>query len=133
MARKQPLPKLSSGEMEIMDVLWRHGTVTLSEAHQALAANRPLGYTTAQTRLNRLVAKGVVSRTSQRPARYEAVVLPSAVGALHVDVLLEKVRGFRVVPLVAHLIRDRRLSPEEVAELRQLVDEVEERSRRAST
>jgi predicted transcriptional regulator len=116
--------------MEIMDVLWEHGAVTLAEAHQALAARRPLGYTTVQTRLNRLVGKGVVSRTRLRPARYEAIDPPNTVGARHIDVLLERIRGFRVVPLVAHLIRERQLSPEEVAELKRLITEVEESSRR---
>jgi BlaI family transcriptional regulator, penicillinase repressor len=130
MAKRRTIPQLSAGEMEIMDVLWEHGAVTLAEAHQALAARRPLGYTTVQTRLNRLVGKGVVSRTRLRPAQYEAIVPPSAVGARHIDVLLEKIRGFRVVPLVAHLIRERKLSPEEVAELRRLITEVEEASRR---
>src|SRR5947209_3458497 len=133
MAKRQATPQLSAGEMEIMAVLWEHGAVTLAEAHQALAARRPVGYTTAQTRLNRLVAKGVVRRTSQRPARYEAIARPDAVGARHIDVLLEKVRGFRVVPLIAHLIRDRKLSPEDVAELKRLIIEVEGSSGRDST
>jgi BlaI family penicillinase repressor len=131
MAKRRTIPQLSAGEMEIMDMLWEHGAVTLSEAHQALAARRPLGYTTVQTRLNRLVGKGVVSRTSLRPARYAAIVPPHAVGARHIDVLLEKIRGFRVVPLVAHLIRERKLSPEEVAELKRLINENEESSRRS--
>ncbi len=54
-----------------------HGGVTLSEAHGAL--DRPIGYTTMQTRLNRLVEKGVVSRTADRPARYAAAVAPEDV------------------------------------------------------
>jgi BlaI family penicillinase repressor len=131
MAKRPTIPQLSAAEMEIMDVLWEHGPVTLAEAHRALAAKRPLGYSTVQTRLNRLVAKGVVSRTSLRPAKYEAIVPLNAVGARHIDVLLEKVRGFRVVPLVAHLIRERKLSLEEVAELKRLIADVEESSRRA--
>lgn len=98
--------------------------------HQALAARCPIGYTTVQTRLNRLVTKGVVGRTGQRPARYEALVRPDTVGARHIDLLLEKIRGFQVVPLVAHLIRDRRLTPAEVATLKELIAEAEEASRR---
>ena len=130
MAKSRTLSQLSAGELEIMAVLWERGEVTLAEAHQALNAKRPLGYTSAQTRLNRLVVKGVVSRTRQRPARYGAVVRPDAVGARHLDVLLERVRGFRVVPLVAHLIRDRKLSPGEIAELKQLITEAEASSGR---
>ena len=43
--------------------------------------DRPLGYTTVQTRLNRLVAKGVVARSNDRPARYRAAVRPDEVSA----------------------------------------------------
>jgi predicted transcriptional regulator len=133
MAKKQAMPRLSAGEIEIMGMLWERGPVSLAEAHQALAAKRPIGYTTIQTRLNRLVAKGVVSRTCQRPARYEALVPPDAVGARHIDLLLEKIRGLQVVPLVAHLIRDRRLSPAEVAALKDLITEAEESSKERGT
>jgi BlaI family transcriptional regulator, penicillinase repressor len=130
MAKKKAMPRLSAGEIEIMAMLWERGSVSLAEAHRAVAANRPIGYTTIQTRLNRLVSKGVVGRTCRRPARYEALVPPDAVGARHIDVLLEKIRGFRVVPLVAHLIRDRSLTPAEVAALKELIAEAEEASRR---
>jgi BlaI family transcriptional regulator, penicillinase repressor len=127
---KKAIPRLSAGEIEIMAMLWERGSVSLAEAHQAVAAKRPIGYTTIQTRLNRLVDKGVVSRTGRRPARYEALVPPDTVGARHIDVLLEKIRGFRVVPLVAYLIRDRSLTPAEVAALKELIAEAEEASRR---
>ncbi len=56
MNKNRKLPRLSAGEMEIVQMLWRAGAVTLSEAHAAL--ERPIGYTTVQTRLNRLVEKG---------------------------------------------------------------------------
>ena len=41
-------------------MLWREGAVSLSQAHRALGL--PIGYTTVQTRLNRLVKKGIVVR-----------------------------------------------------------------------
>jgi BlaI family penicillinase repressor len=127
MARRRPGPRLTAGEMEIMAMLWERGELTLSEAHQALG--RPIGYTTMQTRLNRLVAKGVVTRSEGRPARYGAAVGAEAVGTRHLDLLLERIRGFKIVPLVAHLVRDRRLTAEEIRELKQLIDQAEESSR----
>ncbi len=128
MGKKQATPRLAAGEMEILQVLWREGGVTISEAQRAL--DRAVGYTTVQTRLNRLVAKGVVTRTRERPARYWAAVSPEAVSARHLDLLLERVSGGRVVPLVAHLVRDRQLTPDEVAGLKRLVDEAEKAARR---
>ena len=70
MARKQKMRRLSAGEMEMLQMLWRDDPVTLSEAQQGL--RREIGYTTEQTWLNRLVAKDVVA------SRYFSA-LPSAV------------------------------------------------------
>jgi predicted transcriptional regulator len=123
MRRNRPTPRLSAGEMEIMEMLWRSGPVTLSEAQQGL--DRAIGYTTMQTRLTRLVEKGTVSRTTDRPARYAAVLEPGEVSAGHLALLVEKVSGGSVVPLVARLVRDWQLSPGEIAELKQLIDEAE--------
>ena len=89
--KKKSNTKLSTGEMEIMSVLWEHGPLTLSEAHEKLG--RPIGYTTVQTRLNRLVEKGIATRSKERPAKYEAAVSPEDVSANHLNVLVDRVTG----------------------------------------
>lgn len=127
MARRVRAPRLSAGELEIMQLLWRAGPVTLAEAHAGMG--RPVGYTTVQTRLNRLVAKHVVRRSTDRPARYSAAIAQGDVSARHLDLLLERVSGGSVVPLVAHLVRDRNLAADEIAELRRLVDDAERKLR----
>src|ERR1700685_3872191 len=108
MSRHARPARLSAGEMEILEMLWRLGPVALSEAHAGLG--RAIGYTTVQTRLNRLVDKRLVTRSADRPAKYAAAVLPTQVSAGHLDLLLERVSVGSVVPLVAHLVRDRQLS-----------------------
>jgi len=123
MSKKRKTPRLAPGEMEILQMLWREGGVTISEAQRAL--DRPVGYTTVQTRLNRLAAKGVVHRGKDRPAKYRAAVVPEEVSARHLDLLLERVSGGSIVPLVAHLMKDRSLSPEELAELKRLIADSE--------
>jgi len=114
---------VSAGEMEILQVLWRTGAVTLSGAHRALG--REIGYTTVQTRLNRLVEKGLARRSTNRPARYSAAVSQREISAGQLDLLLERVSGGSIVPLVAHLVEDRSLSPAEIDELKQLISEAE--------
>ena len=123
MTKRRKPPRLSAGEMEIMQMLWRLGPSTLSEAQAGL--EREIGYTTVQTRLNRLADKGLVTRTAERPARYAAAVEQRDVSAGHLDLLLERVSDGHVVPLVAHLVRDRALSAAEIAELKQLIAEAE--------
>jgi predicted transcriptional regulator len=126
MVKKGKSRRLSAGELEILQMLWRDGPVTLSEAQCGL--RRTIGYTTVQTRLNRLVEKGVVARTSQRPAKYRAAVAAEDVSAGHLNLLLERVSGGSIVPLVAHLMKDRSFSPEEILALRKLISESEYQS-----
>ncbi len=128
MARKKSKPKLSQGEMEIMSLLWEHGEVSLSEAQTLLG--RPIGYTTMQTRLNRLVEKGLATRSDMRPARYAAAVSGADVSANHLETLLERVTGGRVVPLVAQLVNDRSLTKSEISELKKLIRAAEKRTKR---
>ena len=123
MAKQGKARRLSAGELEMLQMLWRDGPVTLSEAQRGL--RRAIGYTTVQTRLNRLVRKGVVTRTAERPARYRAAVAAEDVSAGHLNLLLERVSGGSIVPLVAHLMKGRTLSPEEILALRNLISESE--------
>lgn len=131
MSRKRNVARrLAAGEIEILEMLWQRQPVSIAEAHEALGQR--VGYTTVQTRLNRLVEKGIVSRSAERPARYSAAIGPADVSRRDLDVLVERVNAGRVVPLVAQLVRDRTLSAAEILELKQLIDEAERKSRRGS-
>jgi BlaI family penicillinase repressor len=123
--------RLAAGELEILDMLWRIRSASLAEAHEALP--RKVGYTTVQTRLNRLVTKGLAKKTGSHPARYEAVIKPEQVCRGDLDVLVARVTSGRIVPLVAHLVQDRDLTDAELCELRQLIDEAERAHRKAKS
>jgi predicted transcriptional regulator len=127
MVKKGKSRRLSAGELEILQMLWRDGPVTISEARRGL--RRSIGYTTVQTRLNRLVEKGVISRTAKRPAKYRAVVAPEEVSTGYLTLLLELLSGGSIVPLVAHLMKDRKLSAEDIAALRKLIAESQRESK----
>jgi predicted transcriptional regulator len=127
MPKKPDVPRLSAGEIELLQMLWREGAVTLSAAHQALGL--PIGYTTVQTRLNRLVKKGLAARGDERPARYRAAVAQRDVSARDLNLLVKRVSVGNVVPLVAHLVRDRSLTAAQIVELKGLLDEAEKRLR----
>ena len=118
-----PKPRLSSGELDLMDLLWREGPLTLAQAHEKYNAGA-IGYTTIQTRLNRLVAKGLATKAG-RPAAYEAAVGREKVQAGHLDQLISKLAGGSVVPLVAQLMQDRRISRDELDQLKRLINDAE--------
>ena len=127
MANKRRAQRLVAGELEMLQMLWREGPVTILEAQQALGLS--VGYTTVQTRLNRLVKKGVAAKSAKRPAKYRAAITPEDVRELDLDLLVERVSEGQVIPLVAHLVNRQTLSTEEIAELKKLVAEAERKAK----
>jgi predicted transcriptional regulator len=125
--RKRPARlRVAAGDLELLEILWARGAATLSEVHQAL--DREIGYTTVQVRLQRMVDKGLCRRGGDRPAKYRALVAPEEVSASHLGLLLQRISGGRIVPLVAQLVRERTLDPEEIADLKELIAEAEARA-----
>lgn len=116
--------RLTRGELQILQMLWRVQQVTIAGAHQALAV--PIGYSTVQTRLNRLVSKGLVRKTKDTPTKYEAAIQPQDVMESELRTLVQEVSG-GVVPLVAQLFREHQPSAMELDEIRQLIQQAEAR------
>ena len=127
MGRKQS-PRLLASELEILEMLWRAKSVTIVEGQRALGEQ--VGYTTVQTRLNRMVKKGVVKKSRSKPAKYSAALEREDVVSADLNLLLDKVSHGSVIPLVAHLINDRSLSVDEMRELKELISNAERKSRK---
>ena len=130
MPSPKPPPKPPSpGELELLSLLWEHGAMSISDVHERLPQS---GYTTIQTRLNRLAEKGLATKFKEgrHPTKYRAAVPPESVTAPQLDTLVEQVAGGSVVPLVAHLVQDQSLTPDELKEIKQLIRQAEQRLKR---
>ena len=119
--------RLGTGEIELLQVLWRLKGATILETQQELGL--PIGYTTVQTRLNRLVKKGVAAKSEIRPAKYSATITPKQIQKHDLDILVDHVSEGKVVPLVAHLVKRSEFTGEELTELRRLVADAERKSK----
>ena len=128
--RQRKVPRLAAGELELLQMLWHEGGVTILEAQQALGL--PIGYTTVQTRLNRLVKKGVANKSSGRPSKYSAAVTADEVGRNDLDLLVTRVSDGQIAPLVAHLMNRESISRDEICELKQLIAEAERRAKESA-
>ena len=117
-------PRVSEAELEILNVLWSRNGATISETHESLG--KAVRLATVQTQLNRLVDKGIVRRSVDRPAVYSATVLPEEISSRQLDLLVRNTGG--VFPLIAHLVKKRRFTPEEIDALQRIVKELEVRS-----
>lgn len=124
--KQHPDPSaLGDRETEAMQALWALARpATVGEIHAYLAERgRDLAYTTVQTMLNRLEAKGQVRRQRSRPAhRYFAVMPRSAVIESAVGRVLNRFFKGSSVALASHLIND--LDEDEIDRVEALLEQV---------
>ena len=116
--------RVSDAEWKVLRVLWEHPDITAAELTRRVQATIPWKPTTVTTLLARLVKKKVVGlRPEIGGYRYAPLVAQAECEAVERRSFLEKVYGGRVKPLLAALVNDETLTPDEIAELRRLLDE----------
>ena len=115
--------------MEVARLLWELGEATVRQVHEALPAARTIDFTTVQTYLRRLDSKGYV-RTwlTGRTRVYAPKVKPITVIRETVDDLIDRLFGGETLPLMRHLVEDRKIGSDDLAQLRRLLDKLEEES-----
>ena len=122
--------QISEAESVVMDVLWREHPLAAEDVVAALAARQDWQEATIKTLLNRLLNKGAV-RAEKQGRRYlyapvlrrEDWVLEESQG------LLQRLFDGRVAPLVAHFSEQRKLSRKDIADLRKLLEELDDEQR----
>lgn len=121
---------LSKGEMEVARLLWQLKQATVRQVYEALPAGRTIDFTTVQTYLRRLETKGyATARLQGRTRVYSPTVRPRTVIRETIDDLVERLFGGETMPLVRHLIEERGIGDEDLAELRELIDRLEKEER----
>ena len=120
------LPRPTPAELEILGVLWELGPSTVREVHERLAREKPTGYTTVLKLLQIMTEKGLVSRDEAARAHvYEARVPQEQTQRQLVHDLLDRAFGGSATKLVMQALSSRHSSPEELARIRELLDQLE--------
>jgi predicted transcriptional regulator len=119
-------PRPTPAELEILNVLWRNGPSTVREVHANLGASKSTGYTTVLKLLQIMAEKGLVDRDeSQRAHVYTTRLAESQTQGQLVRDLLERAFGGSAMKLVMQALATQKASPEEIARIRRLLDEIE--------
>jgi predicted transcriptional regulator len=117
------LSKPTNGELVILRVLWTRGPSTVREIHEVLASGRGTGYTTTLKLLQIMTDKGLATRQEWgRVHRYEAAASEADTLRQLVDDLVERAFGGSAAKLVMQALTTKRASPDELAEIRKLLD-----------
>lgn len=111
---------LTDREANVMQVLWDHGPSVVSEVRDKLTDQ--LAYTTVLTILRTLEAKGYVSHAEEgRGHRYFAAIEHQAAQTSALKHLTGKLFKGSTELLFAHLVSDRKLTPEQIRRMRALL------------
>ena len=116
-------PKLSALELRIMSELWSRGPCSIREIHEAVARRDKPAYTTVQTMVYRLEAKGAVRRTKKigNAHVFEATTSRASVQTRLLKELLGLFGG-NARPVMAHLVEMGKVSREDIESAQQLLD-----------
>lgn len=107
-----------------MKVIWRLGRATVRDVHDALQEQKTVAYTTVQTMMNILEAKGHLRKEPGERAQVYAPVRPQkTVVKSMVREFVDRVFDGSARPLLVHLTKDKGLTQRERRELQRLLEE----------
>src|ERR1700733_12965766 len=116
-------PKPTASELEILHVLWSRGPSTVREVLDALNEKKDMGYTGVLKLLQIMTSKGTVRRDeSQRAHVYEACRPAEQTKRQLATDMLQRVFEGSASQLMMHALAGHRASPEEIEELRRILD-----------
>jgi BlaI family penicillinase repressor len=119
-------PKPTDSELEILQVLWQDGPATVRTVNEQLSKSREVGYTTTLKIMQLMLEKGLVQRDDEgRSHIYRAAVREQDTQGLLLDRFVEATFGGSALKLVMQALGHRRTSPDELAQIRRLLNDIE--------
>jgi BlaI family penicillinase repressor len=115
--------RLGRMQLQIMKVLWERGSASAREITEALSREKTVAHSTVQTLLRKLEDKGAVRHeVSERTFVFLAAVDSGSVTRNVTRDLIERVFGGSAAGLVAHLLKEERISAKELKAIRTIID-----------
>ena len=119
--------RISEAEAVVMEALWESHPLSAEDVVARLGGRNGWAEATVKTLLNRLLNKGAISAVKERRRYlYAPRVQRDAWVLEESSSLLERLFDGRVAPLVAHFSQHRKLGRDDVAELRRLLEELDD-------
>ena len=121
------VPKPTDAELAILGLLWERGPSTVREVHEELLRSRPARYSTTLKQMEVIHERGLLERDESQRAHVYNPKLPEerALRRLTGE-LLESVFGGSTEKLVMHALRAGKVSTEELANIKRLLEGLEE-------
>lgn len=112
-------------EWQVLSLVWKAGSLPTREIITSLQAETDWSTSTIKTLLRRLVDKGhLKTRAVGNGFVYSAARSPQSALRRAGEALLDRAHDTTVAPLLAHLVKKSGLGSEDLAELRDLIDDL---------
>jgi BlaI family penicillinase repressor len=119
---------ISDAEWQVMQIIWDRRATTAAEVIATLAAATGWQHRTIRTLLARLVEKGVLAAEADgNRYLYRPLVSRNKCVREASRSFLRKVFGGDATELLVHFVRGTEMSPEQIEELKRLLDEKQPR------
>ena len=116
--------KLFDSELKVMDVLWREGDLPAKAIAKTLTEEIGWNVNTTYTLIKRCIAKEAIER-SEPGFMCRALVSKEQVQQEETQELIDKVFNGSADKLFASLLGGRRISREQLEQLRRMIDEMD--------
>jgi len=120
--------KPTESELEILQLLWEHGPLTVRALNEHLNKQRRVGYTTSLKMMQLMTEKGILTRnTTQRSHIYAPTLQPDNVQSNILDHVLKTVFMGDRSKLVLQALGNHQATREEISELKALIQKMEKK------
>lgn len=116
-------------ELQILRILWNDGPSIARHIHDSLQAFKQTTYSTTVKMLSVMMEKGLLKRDDDaKPQVYRAAAPQQRTQKQMLGDLIDKVYGGSAAALMLHALSSKKATPAEIAEIRELLDELEGKS-----
>jgi BlaI family penicillinase repressor len=117
------VPKISEAEWQVMKLLWKNSPLTANDIVETLSKETSWKRETIRTLINRLVRKKALNFEKQsRQYLYSPLIDESECIMEETRSFLDRVHGGSIEPMLAAFVKNERLSQEEIARLKQILE-----------
>ena len=118
--------KPTEAEMEILQLLWKQGPMTVRELHDMISERKNVGYTTTLKIIQIMFQKGLLTRNKDgKGHRYTAAIPQTETRQVMVDKLVDSVFEGSAVKLVMQALGGTHTTSSEIAQIREYLDKLE--------
>jgi BlaI family transcriptional regulator, penicillinase repressor len=122
------MTKPTDSELEILQILWQRGPLTVRQVHDYLVQDKEIGYTTTLKFMQNMYEKAFLSRTEEgRYHVYQAEINEEETQKMLLGRFIDATFRGSAMKLVMQALGDQRTSQEELASVKEFIKSLEQK------